>query len=68
MATSKRNKTTMEKKYISQMWVLRNRYNVYKSEFDAFGVYQDGMMMCKIGKEINRLRVALRCERRCVAA
>ena len=68
MATSKRNKTTMEKKYISQMWVLRNRYNVYKSEFDAFGVYQDGMMMRKIGKEINRLRVALRCERRCVAA
>lgn len=68
MATSKRNKTTMEKKYINQMWVLRNRYNDYKSEFDAFGVYQDGMMMRKVEKEINRLRVALSSERKRVAA
>lgn len=64
MTTNKRNKSNVEKRYISQMWVQRNRHNTAKLEFDSiFGTFQDGQIMKKAQNEMNRLRIALSRER-----
>lgn len=69
MTTNKRIKSNVEKRYIAQMWVQRSRYNTAKEEFDSiFGTFQDGQMMKKAQKEMNRLRIALSRERSRMAA
>lgn len=43
MTTNKRIKSNVEKRYIAQMWVQRNRYNTAKEEFDSiFGTSKTG--------------------------
>lgn len=64
MTTTKRIKSNVEKSYISQMWVQRNRYNESKAEFESiFGSWQDGENMKRAENKMKKLRNELNKER-----